>query len=230
MDNLTLTEDTTQQEIAALHRKLDYLTELLENQRQQQAARDELFGDMLPIVNDFVKLTINELDEVGNDFELDDILYLGKRLLRDTRLLTTMLDQLESVAELTQDMKFITTPAFNNLIEILAQLEQKGYFKFLNGLLYVSDKVVTEFDEDDVRALGDNIVTILTTVRNLTQPEIMALANTLIHNIEAPVDDNVSTWALIREMRNPDTRKGLARLLNVVKGLAVEGETTANNN
>jgi uncharacterized protein YjgD (DUF1641 family) len=109
-------------------------------------------------------------------------------------------------------------------------MEQKGYFKFLNGLMYVSDKVVTEFDEDDVRALGDNIVTILTTVRNMTQPEVMAMANALLHNIETPVDDNISTWALIREMRNPDTRKGLARLLNVVKGLATEAEEPTNNN
>ncbi|MDX1811215.1 MAG: YkgJ family cysteine cluster protein, partial [Gammaproteobacteria bacterium] len=43
--------------------------------------------------------------------------------------------------------------------------------------IQMMDRIVTEFTEEDVQALSDNVVTILKTVRNMTQPDIMALAN-----------------------------------------------------
>ena len=36
--------------------------------------------------------------------------------------------------------------------------------------------------EHDARALADNVVTILKTVKNMTQPDIMALANNAVAN------------------------------------------------
>ena len=37
----------------------------------------------------------------------------------------------------------------------------------------IADRVVTEFTEEDVKALGDNVVTILNAVKEMTQPEVM---------------------------------------------------------
>jgi uncharacterized protein YjgD (DUF1641 family) len=219
------TQVQEQDQLALLHTKIDYLTEQLEAQRQRQAIMDELWRDMLPIVNDLMKLSIDELEEVGNDFELEDLLYLGKRLLRDVRLLTDMLDRLESLVALTDELKFMTTPAFAQVVEFLQKLEQQGYFAFATGSAYVMDQIVTEFSEEDVRLLGDNIVTILKTVRSMTQPEVMALANNTIKSLEQPVEENLSVWALMREIRDPEVRKGFARLLNMVKGLANEPDT-----
>lgn len=207
-------------DLALLHQKLDYLTEQLDSQRKRNEVWEELVHDMTPAVNDMVKLTIDELDEIGNDFQLEDVLYLVKRLLRDIRLLTGLLDQLESAVELTGELKHMMTPSFNQLVEALAELDRKGYFSFLNSTTYIMDQIVGEFGEEDVRALGDNIVTILKTVRNMTQPEIMGLANNAIQSMEKPIEGEITTWALLREMRNPEVRKGMARMLQMVKALA----------
>jgi len=221
---IEMTDQAT--DIAALHRKLDYLTEQFEAQRKRQEVWDELIHDMTPAVNDLVKLTIDELDEIGNDFQLEDILHLVKRLLRDIRLLTGMLDQLESAVELTGELKRMMVPSFNELVESLAVLDQKGYFRFMGSTTYIMDQVVSEFGEEDVRALGDNVVTILKTVRSMTQPQIMELANNALQNIGQPIDEEVSTWRLLREMRNPEVRKGMARMLQVVKAFATMPEAT----
>lgn len=168
-----------------------------------------------------MKLSIEELAEIGNDFETDDLLFLLKRLLRDTHLLVGMLGQLESLVELGDEANRLIQPIFNQTVEGLNELEQKGYFAFLRGLTYVADRVVTEFNEQDVRELGDNIVTILTTVRHMTQPQVLSFANSLIQTaVEEPVEEGVSTWRLLRELGDPKVRRGMARMLNIVKSMA----------
>jgi uncharacterized protein YjgD (DUF1641 family) len=84
------------------------------------------------------------------------------------------------------------------------------------------EKVVAEFGEDDLAALGENIVTILKTVRNLTQPQIMALTNNALQAIqtEPSGNDTPSILGLLRDLSDPKVRKGLARVLNMVKVLA----------
>ena len=44
-------------------------------------------------------------------------------------------------------------------------MEREGYFAFARGGWRIVERIVTEFSEDDVNALGDNIVTILNTVK-----------------------------------------------------------------
>ena len=90
-------------DLELLHQKLDYLTEQLEAQRQQQEGINELMHDAVPIANHMIKLSIDELAEIGTDFQLEDLTFLLKRVLRDTRMLVGLLDQVEAVAELAEE-------------------------------------------------------------------------------------------------------------------------------
>lgn len=214
-------------DLALLHQKIDRLTEQIERQQRRQQELEDLQQDVIPIVNHMIKLSIDELAEIGSDFTLEDLFFLVKRLLRDTHLLLNMLDQLESTAALGQEISPLVKPVFNQSVEALNTLEQRGLFAFLRGLWYVADRVLTEFDEQDVRALGDNVVTILNTVRHMTQPEVLALANTTLEQLETPVEGKVSTWRLLRELNDPQVRLGLVRMLGVVKTFANTPETSA---
>ena len=93
------------------------------------------------------------------------------------------------------------------------------------------ERIVNEFGEEDVKALGDNIVTILTTVRNMTQPEILALANNAVGAMrEVPAEtEPLSTLALLKELNDPKVRIGLARLLGMVKALADQPQAQNQN-
>ncbi len=215
-------------ELTELNAKLDYLIEQVDAQRQRQAMLEELWRDMQPVIRDASDIAVQELAEVDGAFRMEDLVALMKAFLRNTRIFVKLVEQMEALMDLMPDVSRIMTPAMDQMVEQLALLEEKGFFKFANGMLYIADQVLSAFDEEDVRALGDNIVTILTTVRNMTQPEVMALANRAIESVEAPVEEDVSVWRLMREMRDPATRKGMARMLQMLKALG-EQETLGTN-
>jgi uncharacterized protein YjgD (DUF1641 family) len=212
-------------EIAVLNEKIDHLTEqvslltsYMAEQRKQIQAMNELKHDVIPMVNQMIKISIDELAEIGNDFQAEDLLFLVKRLLRNTNNLIQLLERMEGAMGLADETKLWGQQVFNNTVETLDMLERKGYFRFATGAGYIAERVVSEFDEEDVRALGDNIVTILQTVRNMTQPEVLAMVNNTVNAVQAPTDEaDISTWALIKELSDPKVRKGMARMLNMLK-------------
>ena len=120
-------------------------------------------------------------------------------------------------------------PVMQMVTSKATELDEKGYFAFAQGGLEIADRVVTSFSEDDVRALGDNVVLILNTVKEMTQPEVMNLLSRAAIEVQAAEDEQPgpppSTLALLRQMRDPDVRRGLARTLTVLHSLGAQ--TTA---
>ena len=215
-------------DIALLHQKIDNLTSqvaFLANQAEIQQRRqqefDELKQDMIPIANHMIKLTIDELAEIDPEFEIEDLIYLLKRVLRNVPLILSMFDRFEALMGITDEVELLGKQVFSTTVESLDQLERDGYFAFAREGWGILEQVVTEFSEDDVKALGDNVVTILTTVRNMTQPEIMTLANNAIGAIQdvPPETETPSTLSLLRELSNPKTRRGMARMINLLQVL-----------
>jgi uncharacterized protein YjgD (DUF1641 family) len=219
------------EELALLNRKIDYLTEQFEAQRKQQLAFDELKEDLIPIGNHMIKLAIDELADIGNEFQVEDLLFLLKRLLRNTDLILKMLERLEAVMGLADEMELLGKQVFSATVEKLDEMERAGYFSFASEGLKITDRIVTEFTAEDVQALGDNIVTILKTVRNMTQPDIMVLANNAVEAIRVDPGDNgnVSTIQLLRDLSDPKVRQGMARLLQMMKALADQPQPPAPN-
>jgi len=218
-------------DLTLLHDKIDYLTEQFELQNRRQQEIKELTQDLIPIANHMIKLSIDELAEIGQDFQLEDLLFLLKRLLRNTHSLSALLDRLESATGLVEDVNRIGKEAFNVSVETLDRFERDGYFTFLQEAWHIFERIVTEFNEEDVRALGDNIVTILSTARNMTQPEVLSLANNAMDALRSdPITEATpSPLALLRELSDPQVRKGLARMINLVKVLADQPQPESMN-
>lgn len=209
-------------DLALLHEKIDKLTAQMEEQRRRQLAFDELKDDMIPIANHLIKLTIDELAEIGTEFQLEDLMYLVKRLLRSTHMLNKAMDQLEGLMGLSDEVELLGQQVFRDVVHRLDEMEQKGYFTFANHGIEMVDRIVSEFEEEDVKALSDNIVTILKTFRNLTQPDIMSLANNAVSALrDAPdLEKAPSALKLVRELNDPQVRIGMARMFNLLKSLA----------
>ena len=241
IDLLTVTVEAQRQRLdmletspdgnALLLEKLNYLVQQAEAQSRSREEMNELKRDLLPIGNQMIKLTIDELAEIGSEFQAEDLLYLVKRLLRDTHLLTQMLDQLEAAAGLLDESSRIGKQVFNQSVAALDQMEQQGYFAFARGGWRVFERVVGEFSEEDLNALGDHIGMVLDLVKRLTQPEFLALADNALNALqtEPAGEGKVSLWALMRELSDPQTRKGMARMLEVVKVMADKPAATSAN-
>ena len=182
-------------DLALLHEKLDYLTEQLEAQRQQQEGINELMHDAVPVVNHMIKLSIDELAEIGSDFQLEDLLFLLKRILRDTHMLVGLLDQVEAVADLAEEGQVMGKRIFHQVTMELDRLEREGYFQFAQAGWSVAERAVKEFDAQEMEAAG----------------------NRMIEAFKEEPPEKVSLFALLRAMGDPKVRRGLYRSMNLLK-------------
>lgn len=147
--------------------------------------------------------------------------------------LTGQLDEVKAELRLQREQREAYEELFAELAPVLqhalalgagglADLEQRGYLSFARSSLGVVDRVVTSFGEEDVTALGDNIVLILETVKEMTQPEVMALLRQTVAEVNDPADATAeppTIRRLLREFRDPEVRLGLARLLAVLRAV-----------
>lgn len=123
-------------------------------------------------------------------------------------------------AELLEEAMPILKAMISTATARFAELEQKGYFAFGTELLGVLDQVVGGFSPDDVRALGNNVVRILQTVRELTQPEMLAVADELTEAIDEGQNDKpVGLMGALKATRDDDVKQGLAVAVSVLRHL-----------
>jgi uncharacterized protein YjgD (DUF1641 family) len=212
--------------IDALTVQVAYLSEQARQAERQRQERAELVRDLTPIADQAFHLAIEQLEEVQEYVDLSDLLRLFKRLLRNSQTLERMLDQLEAVSDLADTLGPLGDQAFEKAVHTLSDLEHKGYFSFAREAARIADTLVTSFDEDDVRRLGDNIVLIANTVRDMTQPEILSFVRSTLllagKELEQPLD--TSALGLLRQMGDPAVRRGLALTLRVLRAVGSQAE------
>jgi len=213
--------------LSELEAKLDRLAENVEflaEQAREQALRREMVGelisDMSPIAAQAMGTMTQELDTA--DLDMAKVIRLLKRFVESAEVLDATLAQLQSAHGLVEDIMPLTGDAFVKVTSSLADFEQRGYFTFAREGLGVLDRVVATYDEDDIRALGDNIVVILDTVKQMTQPEIMTMLSRTFDSIESTDVESASLFKLARQMRDPEIKRGLARLLGMLRTMGAD--------
>lgn len=136
----------------------------------------------------------------------------------------------ESIADLTGDLSPIAYQSMESIARALTAAEQNGYIDFAKSGAGVVDRVVTSFSEEDIEALGDNIVLILETVKEMTQPEVMRMMQSTFHNVSdlgETAGPPPGLFALLGQMRDPEVRRGLNRLMAVLRSM---GQISEDNN
>jgi uncharacterized protein YjgD (DUF1641 family) len=205
---------------------VSFIAAEIREQRLRREMWDDLRSDLAPIGTDLMKIASSELEEVQEFASTEDLLRLVKRLARNTRNLEATVERLESAMEFIDDVSPLAGDAVTKATAALEELDQRGYFSFAKSGLGVVDRVVTSFSEDDVNQLGDNVVLILETVKEMTQPEVMELLQRTAQSLEEEITQTPSTFALLRQMRDPEVKRGLARMLQVLRSFSDSTPTT----
>ncbi|MGB9673956.1 MAG: hypothetical protein ACPL3P_07435 [Anaerolineales bacterium] len=190
----------TQDQFELLMGRLDRIESYLAAQQKQAEELEELKRDLIPIGNHMIKVTIDELAEIGSEFRVEDLFFLFKRLLRDTHLLLKALDQLELLMGLSEEINRLMKPIFNTTVEELDKLEQEGFFNLAKAAFLAVRRIANQFAPQDVDIFATEISGVLAALR---QPPT-----------EAP-----SLISIMREMNEPQLRIGLARTMNMLKAL-----------
>ena len=209
--------------IQEINDKLDFITGQIRETQRRQRELSELKEDLTLIGKDVFQALTCELDEVAQHFDTADLLFLLKKLLRNTRNLIKIMNQMESAADFIQDATPLVKQVFTQFMDSLNALDKKGYFDFLGEFVKIFDTVVSTFSKEDVRHFKENVAEILLTLKNLTQPEMLSTVNNALDffkKMDMEVDQKITYFQLIKEMRNPEFKQGIAFVVQFMKNMA----------
>lgn len=158
--------------------------------------------------------------------QMEKLFEACQKLDRATEILLELKRDKEMVMELGQDLM----PMANGIIHLtsdrLQEFERDGTLDFLREGVKVFQQVSRAFTPEDVRLLGENIVHILMTVRNLTQPEVLNLADRATSALQEKTSPApVGAVGVLRAMRDPEVRKGTGVLLELLRSLGRDSGT-----
>lgn len=223
-----MAEKNIQTQIDEINSKLDFILEEIYEQKQARENINDLVQDVSIIGTDVFKTTVVQLDKAGVEIDGEVISNMGLKLLRNLENFNELLETLESAQDLVRDLSPIIHQVGLDAIHKMNELEQKGYIDFIKELTSIVDNIVTHFSTEDVRALADNIVTILETVKNLTQPDMLQAVNNAVmifKNLDPTDVPEYSMWKLMKEFRSKEMRRGLGIMITFLKRMAAEEST-----
>jgi len=230
-------ENKMQQQIDDMNRKLDRVLEEVTAQREMRQTASDLVADLSIIGNDMFGAAVTELDAAGVEIDSEAVKVLLLKIVRNIDSLNEMFDTLEAAFDLVKDISPIVRQIGLDGMDHLQKLESKGYLDFLKETSKIFDNIVSNFSPEDVRLLSENIVSILETVKNLTQPEMLGAINNGLVVYKSLDVNNIPEYSLfkaLREMNSPALRKGLGFMITFMKNIAMESDKNAkvqlNNN
>ncbi len=214
--------DNTTQQIAELNQKVDAILEYVNQQKLKSNAIDDLVADVSIIGKDVYDSTVKALDDREVRLEPDELRELGIRFAQNVGNFNTLLDGLGSAMDLMKDVGPIANEVIIDTTRTLHEFEQKGYFEFIKEFGAIIDNIVTHYGVNDVRMLADNVVTIMDTVKDLTQPEMLKSIDTAVKvfsNMETENVPEYSIFRVMREINKPEMKKAWGFLFTFLKNM-----------
>jgi len=169
------------------------------------------------------KTAVVELDRQGVELDTEALAGLGFKMLRNIKTFHELFDVIESANDFMKDAGPIVQDVGLTSIKYLNELEQKGYFEFMKESGNILDKIVTTYSKEDMRLLADNVIVILDTVKNMTQPAMLGALNNAVSVFQHMDMENVpeySMWKAFKELRSPELKKGLGFVITFLKNMS----------
>jgi uncharacterized protein YjgD (DUF1641 family) len=215
-----------------IEEKLNVILEEIELQRARRREMEDLKDDLMRVGKDLFQNAVMELDTVQDQFRTVDVLHLAKKLMRNVDTMAQIIGHMESIKDFLEDASPLMRESFVTLMNRLDEFDRKGYFGFVKEMGKVADNVVTSFTVEDVKKLGENIVTILNTVKSITQPDMLHAVNNALNmykKMDLEVEEDVSLLGLLKEMNTPEARRGMAFAVRFMKSIASQNGTSSRN-
>ena len=204
-------------QLAALNAKLDRIDAQVQLISRRQRALEDLIDEFGPLAKEVYQTLLEELCCVEDDFDLDQVADLARKLLRNTRRFSDMLDMLGSMHDFLADATPLGKDVFVSVVEKLDELEGMGAFDFARELVHVAENVMEEFTPQDVEQLAHAITDILKTTKSLTQPDVLRMVNTSLEVVRDEQPEPLSVWQLVKALNDPQLRQGLSLSIAMVR-------------
>ena len=214
----------------------ELIVKRLENLERQVAplaafaqAAGELREEIAPRINEAVQALIVELADIESDFQIEDLLYLLKKLMRNIGTLNYVLDQTRNLVDFAQTAEPLLKNSVPQVIAFLDGLEQGGVFRMLSIATEVLRKIGSTVSPEDMHQIGDGIVRLVGVLKRLTAPaaiDLLERAADIPARVDLSAARPVGLWGMVGAMGDPDVQKGLGVLMEFTKGLgALKAQT-----
>ena len=226
-----MNDTNIQSQIDALDKKLDLILAHVQQQRASTVVVEDLVSDLSIVGKDAYDTIVEELDKRQVEIEPAALTDLAITFTRNIDNITKVLGMLEMAVDLGNDVAPIANEAIIDFTKFMNQLDQKGYFEFFRELGPIFDNVVTGFSPKDLRQLADSIVSILSIIKEMTQPEVLGTmenAMKAFNSMETESVPSYSVWRVMREMNSPEMKKALGYGITFMKN--VSKDVTIKNN
>ena len=203
--------------------RLDRLESQIAPLTASAKALGELREELAPRVNEAVQALIVELADVEADFQLEDLLFLLKKMMRNIRNLSFALDQMKNLIDFALTAEPLLKSSVPQVISYLDDLEQRGVLRLLGTGMEVLKKVGASYSAEELQQTADGVVRLAGILKKLTVPAALDLIDSAA---DLPTRVNVSgaqavgPWGMLRGMGDPQVQQGLGVLLEFTKGLA----------
>lgn len=151
-------------------------------------------------------------------------LTIDERLIEIQNLVTQLSKrqqkQQDMLDDLFEDMNTMMKPLLSQGVNQFQELEEKGYFQFLNGVKSISDNVVGHYSQQELEFFSQSIGMIMDTARSLSQPDMLTLANNVSHVLRtADRLQPVGLFGLAKATGDKEVQRGLAVAIELLKQL-----------
>lgn len=207
----------------AILARLDRIENRIAPMAETARAVGELRDELAPRVNEAVHALIRELAEVEADFQVEDLLHLVKKALRNTKNLSFSLDQLKNLIDFAVTVEPLLKSSVPQLILYLDGLERSGVFRLLQTGIETLKAISESFTEDDLKQIRTGLVRLTGTLKQVCRPEALELierAAQLPGQVDLPAARAVGPWGLFWALGDDDIKQGLGVLLELTRGLA----------
>lgn len=143
---------------------------------------------------------------------------MQKQLDEIQTMLQSLLAERAKKVELWDEFAPIAKLALNSGADSLQSWEDKGYFAFLKGIGEVIEQVMGNYSAEDLGQLAKSIVSILDTIKTLTQDDVMRIAGEAaeaIHDIDQTKPAGLRT--IVTATRDEDIRRGMGMLMELLR-------------
>ena len=220
-----------QSQIDALDKKLDLILGYVHQQKLNSSVVEDLVSDLSIIGKDVYDSTVIELDKRQVELDPAELTDLGITFLRNISNFKKVMNTLEMTMDLGDELGPIANEVIIDFTKSMSKFEQKGYFAFFKEVGPILDNIVIGFTPEDLRELADSIVTILSIVKEMTQPEVLGTMENAIkafNSMETESVPSYSIWRVMKEMNSPEMKKalgfGITFMKNVSKDVKIKDE------
>lgn len=209
--------------------RLDRLEAMIAPMAATAASMQEFKEELTPRVNEAVRALIVELADIEADFRLDKLLHTIKKMARSLDNIDWSLEKLNTLVDFVNTAEPLMRGSVPHAIAKLDEMERSNLFKIASAKLDAVSRACRDFSDEDIERLQQGVVALVGMSRKLMEPRALALMEhmlTALGRVDLDACDEIGLLDMLKAMKDPQMKRGLAVMLQLTKALAPQEQAT----